>query len=86
MIEQIDSDLILPAQRPGDGQQAAAGSRAQKREGRPLVGLDVIDNIAEHVADSRSQKGKDHDHDDRDQSNDQGILEQTLAPVKRLRE
>jgi hypothetical protein len=80
------SDPTVLAGRSGDGQETGAGPRALKRESPSVVGLDGIDNIAEHIADTWSQQRKDNDHDDRDQSNDQRILEQALAPVKRLRE
>jgi hypothetical protein len=86
MVDQTSSDPIVPARQFAVGQQTAAGLRALKRESPSLMGLDEIDNVAEHIADSRPQKSKDDDHDNRDQSNDQRIFEQALAPVKRLRE
>lgn len=52
--------------------------------GAPLLGagadgLDVRDDVAEHVADGWAQESQDHDHDDCDEDEDQSVFDETLS-------
>ncbi|MDK1046220.1 MAG: hypothetical protein QGM45_11125, partial [Anaerolineales bacterium] len=53
----------------------AGGSKVlgASRERKPL-GLDIRDDIGEHVPDGRAEQRKNHDHDNCDQNKNQRIL------------